>query len=337
MSILCYNNLVEITLNMKEKLNNNRDLPYYMQLKEILKAQIQSGAIENKKLPPVRQIARDFGVSINTALRAYDELGKEGIVTGSVGRGTFISTSPQQVKKEKQKKLLMKAIEHSLEEALSLDYTIEEFESAVREYVKEKLEMMQKVKLSFVECNIEQLTYFTDHLELDPHIHRFPILLEELRKQDGRIMQEAENNDIFVTSFYHLDEVYKHLGFLGKPIIGINLEPELKTIIEIAKIPPESVVGIVTTSKKFISIIKEILNELNLHFSKILVTNSKRIETVKQLVRKCDAVLVSPKRKKAVISYTDKSTTVIEFVFTPDRTSINNLKVAILELKNNRV
>ncbi len=321
---------------MEEKLKNNRNLPYYMQLKEILKTKIHSGAIENKKLPTVRQLARDFGVSINTALRAYDELGKEGIVTGSVGRGTFISTNPQELKKENRKNLLMKTIEHSLEEALSLDYTIEEFETSVREYVKEKLEMMQKVKLSFIECNIEQLTYFTDHLELDPHIHRFPILLESLRKQDDNIMQEAANNDIFVTSFYHLDEVYKYLGFLGKPIIGISLEPEVKTIIKIAQIPPGSVVGIVTTSKKFISIIKEILDDLDFHFSKILETNSKKSETVKQLVRKCDAVLVSPKRKKAVISYTEKSTTVIEFVFTPDRTSINNLKVALLELKNNR-
>ena len=322
---------------MEQKLKNNRDLPYYIQLKEILKAQIQSGAIKNKKLPPIRQLAKDFDVSVNTALRAYYELGKEGIVTGSVGKGTYISTSPQELNKENRKNLLMKTIEHSLEEALSLDFTIGEFETAVRDYIKERLQMMQKVKLSFIECNIEQLTYFTDHLELDPHIHRFPILMEDLRKQDDEIMQEAVNNDIFVTSFYHLDEVYKYLGFLGKPIIGINLEPEVKTIIEIAKIPPESVVGIVTTSKKFISIIKEILDDLDLHFSKTLETNSKRSETVKRLVRKCDAVLVSPKRKKAVISHVKKSTRVIEFVFTPDRTSINNLKVALLELKNNRV
>ena len=322
---------------MEQKLKNNRDLPYYIQLKEILKAQIQSGAIKNKKLPPIRQLAKDFDVSVNTALRAYNELGKEGIVTGSVGKGTFVSTTPQELNKENRKKLLMKTIEHSLEEALSLDFTIGEFETTVRDYIKERLQMMEKVKLSFIECNIEQLAYFTDHLELDPHIHRFPILMEELRKQDNEIMQEAVNNDIFVTSFYHLDEVYKYLGFLGKPIIGINLEPEVKTVIEIAKIHPESVVGIVTTSKKFISIIKEILEELNLHFSKILETNSKSSETVKRLVRKCDAVLVSPKRKKTVISHVKKSTTVIEFVFTPDRTSINNLKVALLELKNNRV
>ncbi len=322
---------------MEQKLKNNRVLPYYIQLKEILKEQIQSGIIKNKKLPSIRQIARDFGVSVNTALRAYDELGREGIVTGSIGRGTFVSTTPQELNRENRSNLLAKVIEHALEEAFSLEFNIEEFSTAVKDYIKNKIEMLQKIRLGFVECNIEQLTYFINHLELDPHIHRSPILFEDLRKQSKKLMTEVTNNDIFVTSFYHLPEVHKHLDFLGVPIIGINLEPEVKTIVELAKISPESTVGIVTTSKKFISIIKNIINDLKLHFNRILETNSRNNESVKKLIHKCDVVLVSPGRKNMVLSQVIKGTRVIEFVFTPDRTSINNLKVALLELKNNKV
>ena len=340
-------------LTMNNKLENLKSQPYYIQIKNVLKEKIKSGKISNKKLPSIRQVAKDFSVSVNTVLRAYNELSKEGIVTGSVGRGTyisitpkknnstskeaFISISPQTINKENRKDFLTRIIQVSLEEALSLDFSLEEFEEAVTEYVKEKLELMQRIKLVFIECNIEQLTYFTNHLELDPNINLTPVLFEELNKQKSEVMKEIEGSDVVVTSFYHLDEVHKHLDHLGKKIIGINLQPEVSTIVEIAKVRPENVVGIITTSKTFIEIIKEILKDLKLNFKEIVESNSKDEETIKQLVHKCDAVLVSPRRKNVVTNCANEHTKVIEFVFTPDRTSINNLKVTLLEVKKSLV
>ena len=348
-----YQDNITRTIIMNNKLENIKSQPYYIQIKNVLKEKIKSGKISNKKLPSIRQVAKDFSVSVNTVLRAYNELSKEGIVTGSVGRGTyisitpkknnstskeaFISISPQTINKENRKDFLTRIIQVSLEEALSLDFSLEEFEEAVTEYVKEKLELMQRIKLVFIECNIEQLTYFTNHLELDPNINLTPVLFEELNKQKSEVMKEIEGSDVVVTSFYHLDEVHKHLDHLGKKIIGINLQPEVSTIVEIAKVRPENVVGIITTSKTFIEIIKEILKDLKLNFKEIVESNSKDEETIKQLVHKCDAVLVSPRRKNVVTNCANEHTKVIEFVFTPDRTSINNLKVTLLEVKKSLV
>ncbi|MQY76376.1 MAG: GntR family transcriptional regulator [Spirochaeta sp.] len=113
---------------MDFKLEKRHGPPYYIQLKNFIKSRIESGAMESSKLPPVRQVARDLGVSVNTVLRAYDELGKEGMVTGTVGKGTFITTTPQELKRQTKQGLLRKIIEHSLEEALSMEFTIEEFQ-----------------------------------------------------------------------------------------------------------------------------------------------------------------------------------------------------------------
>lgn len=318
---------------METKLEKTPNLPYYIQLKNILKEKIKSGKIENKKLPTIRQLAKEFEVSVNTVLRAYNELRNEGIVTGSVGRGTFLTASTQKLDKENRKGFLLKIIELSMEEALAHEFSLQEFEEAVKEYVKLKLEMMQNIQLVFIECNIEQLTYFTDHLELNPHIKRVPVLLDDLSKQDNTALDLVRASDIIVTSFYHLDEVHKYLDSYGKPIIGINLEPEIKTIVEVAKIPAESVVGIITTSKTFLEIIKEILKELHLTFKDVLESHAKSDEKIKEIVSQCDVVLVSPSRKKAVASCSHEGIKSIEFVFTPDRTSINNLKVALLEIK----
>jgi hypothetical protein len=55
---------------------------------------------------------------------------------------------------------------------------------------------------------------------------------------------------------------------------------------------------------------------------------------MKELARQCDALLVSPQRLQQASEAARPGAEVIEFVFTPDRTSINNLRVALLELRN---
>ncbi len=320
---------------MEYKLDKNSTVPSYLQLKKILESIIRSGNIQDDRLPTIRQVAKDFDVSVNTVLRAYNELGKEGIVTGIVGRGTFVNSASIELEQHNREIMLEKVIEHSLEEALALDFTIDEFERAAMAYTRKKRVMMQKIRLVFIECNIEQLTYFTEHLELDPHIHRVILLLKDLRQRNEETTQKINTGDIFVTSFYHLKEVQGHLGGIDKPIIGINIEPEVATLIKVAKIPPNSTVGIITTSEQFAAIIREILEGLNIKFPRILEASSPAPGTLQNIVRLCDAVLVSPKQKKAVQQHARREASVIEFVFTPDRTSINNLKVALLELDKN--
>ncbi|MEW5814052.1 MAG: GntR family transcriptional regulator [Spirochaetota bacterium] len=317
-------------------LAREKGIPFYLQLKNILKEEIRTDAYKSKRLPPVRQVAKDYSVSVNTVLRAYEELQKEGLITGNVGRGTFITTNPDELLKKNRDNLVKNMIKHALEEALYMGYSIKDFEQAVHDFVTEQQEYFSRVKIAFIECNIEQLLYFTHHLELDPSIHHVPILLENLVEPAEETKEQLESCDIILTSFYHMSEVENYLKYLAKPIIGINLVPEMSTIVEVAKVPPDSTVGIVTTSNRFKNIINEVLEELNLRFSKILETNSQDQEIVQQLAAQCDAVLVSPKRKQMVSEYARPSTKVIEFVFTPDRTSINNIKVAILELKKNQ-
>ena len=318
----------------EKKLEKKPGAPYYLQLKDILKTRIRSGDLKEGRIPPIRRLAREYGVSVNTALRAYESLRREGLVAGAVGRGTFVTTTTGEMQRQNRRVLLRRVVEHALEEALALACSIEEFSGAVEELAAEKRELMGKVRLAFIECNIEQLTYFTDHLELDPHIHRLPVLLGDLQKAGAETMEAVASSHIVVTSFYHVDEVRERLEHLGKPIVGISLEPEMGTIIRIAKIPRESTVGLVTTSGDFARIIREILDGLDLRFARILETTSRDEEEVRRLAGQCDALLVSPQRRQQVAEMAREGAEVIEFVFTPDRTSVNNLKVALLELEN---
>ncbi|MFI4986592.1 MAG: PLP-dependent aminotransferase family protein [Alphaproteobacteria bacterium] len=46
-------------------------------------------------LPPHRTLARRLGITVGTVTRAYDQAKRHGLVTGEVGRGTYVAEPPQ--------------------------------------------------------------------------------------------------------------------------------------------------------------------------------------------------------------------------------------------------
>ena len=74
----------------------------FRQLYAAIKHAILSGAIQpGMQLPPTRDFCRLLGISRQTVLNAYDQLMAEGYLSGSVGKGTFVSArlptaSPEQ-------------------------------------------------------------------------------------------------------------------------------------------------------------------------------------------------------------------------------------------------
>jgi DNA-binding transcriptional MocR family regulator len=65
--------------------------PLYVRIADEAENAIKSGALPNgAKLPPQRDLAYDVGVTIGTISRAYALLRERGLVTGEVGRGTYV-------------------------------------------------------------------------------------------------------------------------------------------------------------------------------------------------------------------------------------------------------
>jgi GntR family transcriptional regulator len=66
--------------------------PVYRQVADEIKGLIARGELrEGMALPPVRQVAEDLGVNLNTIAAAYRELQKEGLVKVRHGSGALVS------------------------------------------------------------------------------------------------------------------------------------------------------------------------------------------------------------------------------------------------------
>jgi GntR family transcriptional regulator len=67
-------------------------VPLVEQVRRSLRREIADGELPvGAPLPPVRQLAADLGVNLNTVARAYRELEREGLVTTARGRGTEVA------------------------------------------------------------------------------------------------------------------------------------------------------------------------------------------------------------------------------------------------------
>ncbi|MGD9478350.1 PLP-dependent aminotransferase family protein [Shinella sp. G-2] len=68
--------------------------PAYISLADQFSAAIKNGRLApNEKLPAHRDLAYDLKLSIQTVSKAYDILARRGLVSGEVGRGTYVKPS----------------------------------------------------------------------------------------------------------------------------------------------------------------------------------------------------------------------------------------------------
>ncbi len=68
--------------------------PAYRSLTSAIIHAVETGELKDgERLPTHRQLAYDLDLSVQTVSRAYEELTRRGVITGTVGRGTFVSAS----------------------------------------------------------------------------------------------------------------------------------------------------------------------------------------------------------------------------------------------------
>ncbi len=88
--------------------DENDRRPIYQQVVDEIKSLIARGELrEGAALPPVRQVAADLGVNLNTIATAYRELQGEGLIVIRHGAGAVVSsrTSSEKTDEELRKPL----------------------------------------------------------------------------------------------------------------------------------------------------------------------------------------------------------------------------------------
>lgn len=308
-------------------------IPLYIQVKEAVLAEIKSGIWKTgDKLPTERELSEKLKVSRNTVSQAYQELEAEGVLSSVQGRGTFVCDRDNAVRIENRKDLLLKIIDVAMEEGLQLGFTLEEFAEFSAARTQEKLDFLSKVHVVFIECNREQVEYFAKKLQFDSGISITPLVLEDLIQDTERYLAEVIASDLVITTFFHYDEVKGLLG-TRKNVLAIALDPQLETIVRIARIPAGRKIGLVCKSDNFAGKVLLALKNAGLDGMDIRAYTHKSDLSIEEIVAALDVIIVSPGRRREVEQCMVRRQEIIEFVYKPDVASINLLRAALIDLR----
>jgi GntR family transcriptional regulator len=108
-------------------------VPPYEQIRSQLATMIASGVLSSgDRLPPVRQLAADLGLAVNTVARAYRELESDGLVVGRVRHGTTVTAGPSPLPPAEVQRRLADAARSFAVATRQLGVTAAEAERAVR-------------------------------------------------------------------------------------------------------------------------------------------------------------------------------------------------------------
>jgi DNA-binding transcriptional regulator YhcF (GntR family) len=69
----------------------DRSKPLYLAIADAITQDVEGGTLaKGDRLPPQRDLAWKLGVTLGTVTRAYKEAEQRGLLTGEVGRGSYI-------------------------------------------------------------------------------------------------------------------------------------------------------------------------------------------------------------------------------------------------------
>ena len=126
--------------------NPSSGVPIYMQVMNQIRSLIVSAALKaNDKLPSVRELAEFLQVNPMTVSKAYSILELEKTVYRLQGKGIYVSSSTNILKKKERLAMLQNHVKHIVYEAMRLDISVEETTNMLRGVFK-KLNKKQEEK-----------------------------------------------------------------------------------------------------------------------------------------------------------------------------------------------
>jgi len=314
------------------ELQRRGGLPIYLQVKRKIESLIDSGHwAKGQRLPTERALAAELGVSRNTVSLAYRQLEAEGLITSRQGRGTFVAEADDILRLENKRERLYRLIDSCLEDAITLGVSPEEFLTVAERRIEERQKLLAEISIAFVECNREQLDYFSKELELGTGVRVLPVLTDDLVSGEPESCACIADADLVVTTFFHLDEVRELFPDRNNDILGIALDPTIDSIVRIARLPAGTKVLLVCLSERFAERIRKSMELAGITELDVEVTTDKDPEKIRQRLKDKKAVVVSPGRFKEVASMVKRGTQVIEFIYKPDAGSVNLLRSSVLE------
>ncbi|MEG2412008.1 GntR family transcriptional regulator [Clostridium sp.] len=323
--------ILNITIDKKN------GIPLYIQVKKQIMYLIKDGTLRvGSKMPTERELSQELVVSRNTISAAYNELESKGVLKSIRGNGTYVAEEAVSWRNEDSRKKINKFVDLALEEALECGIDPDDFLEIVNNRVDEKKDLMNNVTSAFVECNIEQSRMFSKEITSLTNVNTIPFTLIDLEQMSSETKDKLSACEVIISPFNHINEVNKFLNGWNKEIIGVSINPNLESIVRIARHPSDTKFSFICLSEEFIFKIKSALENAGLGDLSVEYFNGLNEDGLKEVIDRSEVLIVTPGRYKDICKFNDENKELIEFSYSLESASVKTLKSKIVELKYQR-
>jgi len=316
-------------------IDKTNKVPLYLQLRDLIKYYISTGAIQdNHQLPGVNKLAQELGINFETVRKAYKELEKEGLISMHRARGTFATLHKAVVPKAGLKNVeldLYDAIKISINKLFQNGKTSEEIKKIIDQALEEVSSERIKQFIIFTECNPLQVNEISNLLENYLKINVKPVLLEQLKEEIQKIPFEEKKLRAIVTTGFHVNDVRKIIGDIPVVIhiLITNMAPETRRQLDVYG--KDARFGFICRDQESIPLYKDLLKA---EFGKEMKLSTSVLgdqQKVEAMINSVDVLLVTPPVYKAAKEKAAKSLPVFNVFDRVDPMSLRVLKDRILQ------
>lgn len=317
---------------MELVLNKGSGIPLYKQVKNSITEKIRSGELpQGYKMPTERELSEFLSISRNTVSAAYKDLEKEGLLSSHQGKGTFVAEGSGDIVNGEFQERVLRLVDMGMEEAFAIGIEPKDFLRMVEVRVTEKVDLLRTASAVYIECNTEQARDFARQIEAGTNMKCKALTITDLIEMSDETRLVLYNAKVIVSTFNHVPEVMEYVRDYDKTILGVAINPDLKTIVRIARYPKETRFAFVCISLEFMDKVRKSLEQAGLDDLDVVYTNTQDSKELEELVRGRDIILVSPGRHRDVAGFVDEDH-ILPLLYNLDDGSLKTLKQRLLEL-----
>ncbi|HIS02051.1 MAG TPA: GntR family transcriptional regulator [Candidatus Excrementavichristensenella intestinipullorum] len=259
---------------MNIQIDRHSEEPLYLQLAQSIRDMIARGELRpGDRLPTVRALFGETGLSDGTIRHAYELLAREGTLSLIQGKGTFVSDQAGQHSGESR---AMAAIDRMLEELTGLGFSTRDIQLYVNVKLSRREDARPLVRVAVVDCNSESLNEAALQLSRLRGVELTEYLLEDVRHAPDQLLGGFP---LVITTQTHYHELRALMGEAAQALVQVALSPSPDTLIALARLRPGSRVGVYCRTPRFAQIVQNGLDavpQLSLGQAPVLLAGSGR-------------------------------------------------------------
>lgn len=317
---------------MELHLKKQSGIPLYKQVRNAMVEKITSGDLPlGYKVPTEREMSEVLRISRNTVSAAYKQLEKDGYLISHQGKGTFIADAWRENQAMDWRDRINHYMDLAMEEALNRGLEVKDFLRLVEERLWEKMDLLRTVSAIYVECNLEQAVFFAGQIQEKTGMACIPMTLTDLAEMSDESRILLYRAKVVLTTFNHVSEVMEFTSGFGKEVLGVAINPDLRTMVQIARYPKGTPFAFICLSKEFRDKVEGSLAQAGLDDLKMVYSISQDEEELTELLEDRQVVIVSPGRHRDIAKLIGDDR-ILELNYNLDDGSVKNLKQRLLEM-----